>query len=121
MVNAERRKLGYKPLTMNDDLLNVSNIRAEEIKTRYSHTRPNGTKWSTAYKEVGITFTGTKGENLMWGVRTATDFYTAWYQSPGHYRNMTNPNFTQIGITIYQDPTTGYRYAAMELARVVEK
>ena len=52
---------------------------------------------------------------------TATDFYTAWYQSPGHYRNMTNPNFTQIGITIYQDPTTGYRYAAMELARVVEK
>lgn len=120
-VNAERANLGYEPLTMNQDLLNVASIRAEELKTKYSHTRPDGTKWSTAYKQVGITFTGTKGENLMWGVRTADDFYTAWYNSPGHYRNMTNPNFTQIGIYIYQDPVTGYRYAAMELARVVEK
>ena len=121
MVNAERAKLGYAPLTMNEDLLNVSAVRAQEIKTKYSHTRPNGTRWSTAYKEAGITYTGTKGENLMWGVNTAEQFYSAWFNSPGHYRNMTNPNFTQIGITIYQDPTTGYRYAAMELAKEVCK
>lgn len=47
------------------------------------------------------------GENVAYacgyGDNTATVIFNTWANSPGHYKNMTNPNFNTIGVGTYMD------------------
>lgn len=43
LVNAEREKVGLNTLVASDSLNNAAEIRANEIVTSFSHTRPGGT------------------------------------------------------------------------------
>ena len=114
-INAERAKYGYQPLVMDEKIKAISDIRAEEIRTEYSHTRPDGRKWSTTYNDAGIKMFGIRAENLAWGYQDAEGFYTAWYNSSGHYANFILVQARYVGISIYTDPDTGYKYAAYEV------
>lgn len=102
LVNVERAKEGLAPLFVDKNVQTAAQVRAVEIKTSFSHTRPNGSNFSTALKEQGVSYRRS-GENIAWGQRTPEEVVKAWMNSAGHRANIMNKNFTKIGVGHYQD------------------
>lgn len=102
LVNEERAKAGLSPLTLDADITAAANIRAQEIKQLFSHTRPDGSSFSTVLKEQGISFRGS-GENIAWGQKSPEQVMNGWMNSEGHRANILNKNFKNIGVGYYQD------------------
>lgn len=107
LVNMERAKIGLPALTMSQDLNNAAQIRAVETVQSFSHTRPDGSSFSSVLKENGISFRGA-GENIAWGQRTPEAVVNAWMNSEGHRANILNKNFTSIGVGYYLNGSTPY-------------
>ncbi|MEG1992568.1 MAG: CAP domain-containing protein [Acetivibrio sp.] len=97
LVNMEREKEGLLPLSMDYKVTEASNVRAVEIQSNFSHTRPDGTNFTTALKETGVSYAGA-GENIAWGQKTPKEVVEGWMNSPGHRANIMNPQFSRIGV-----------------------
>lgn len=95
--NIEREKAGVSPLALDDTLCSAANVRAGEITSSFSHTRPDGRSCFTAMDEAGY-FYSYAGENIAWGYPTAKDVVEGWMNSPGHRANILSSNFNRIGI-----------------------
>lgn len=102
LVNQERTKAGLSAVTLDKSIASAALVRAKEIETSFSHTRPNGSKFSTALTEQGVTFKGA-GENIAWGQKSPEAVMQAWMNSEGHRANILNKNFTKIGVGYYQN------------------
>ena len=102
LVNQERTKAGLSAVTLDQNIASAALVRAKEIETSFSHTRPNGSKFSTALTEQGVTFKGA-GENIAWGQKSPEAVIHAWMNSEGHRANILNKNFTKIGVGYYQN------------------
>lgn len=102
LVNQERTKAGLNAVTLDQNIASAALVRAKEIETSFSHTRPNGSKFSTALTEQGVTFKGA-GENIAWGQKSPEAVMQAWMNSEGHRANILNKNFTKIGVGYYQN------------------
>jgi uncharacterized protein YkwD len=102
LVNVERRKGGLSELTMSQALVAPANKRAKEIVQQFSHTRPNGTQWSTVLDEFNVKVQAA-GENLAYGYNTPEAVVDGWMNSPGHRANIMNGNFKKIGVGVYKD------------------
>ena len=91
---------GLGKLKYDYNLERVAMQRALEIAAYFSHTRPNGSGWSTAFPS------GYKGggENLAYGYGSVSSVFTAWaeedkdYAGQGHRRNMLRKEFTSMGV-----------------------
>lgn len=90
-VNAERAKAGLSSLRVDAELTRAACVRAAEIVQVFSHTRPDGTAWSTVSKSV-------YGENIAMGQRTAEKVMAAWMTSAGHRENILRASFGSIGV-----------------------
>lgn len=101
LINNERAINGATPLTISDNLKYCADIRAQEIETNWSHTRPNGTDWFTVDDK-------SYGENLAKNFTTETALVTAWLESPTHKANILNSNFTEIYIAEFTSETGNY-------------
>lgn len=111
-VNELRQSLGVAPLTSNNILVGAALTRSKELTELFSHTRPNGTEWSTIFNEIPYNFRAC-GENLTTGTgftrqQAYNKIFESWYNSPGHYANMLNPDFKEIGIAVYFEPDGTY-------------
>ena len=102
LVNAEREKAGLAPVTMSQELGKAAMIRAQEIEVSFSHTRPNGSYFTSVLKENGITYR-LAGENIAWGQKSPEEVMRAWMNSAGHRANILNPNFKELGVAHYQN------------------
>ena len=80
----------------------AAQVRAKEITQSFSHTRPNGSQFSTALQEQGASYRGA-GENIAWGQKSPEAVMRAWMNSDGHRANILNAKFTKIGVGYYQD------------------
>ncbi len=96
-------------LVLDDKLTLAATVRALEMAYSgvFEHTRPNGTKWSTAILECGSSH-GYLGENIARGYETADGVSKGWKNSPSHYENMIRPSFTRIGIGYFKIGNTPY-------------
>ena len=108
LVNAERAAKGLPALTTNDKLTEAAEIRANEIVSLFSHTRPDGTKCFTAFDELDISY-GYAAENIAAGRNTASGVMGDWISSPGHYANIVSPNLKKIGVALVK-VSGGYKY-----------
>ena len=81
-------------------------VRAKELDTLFSHTRPNGTDSSTATYEAGAG--GSTGENIAMGYMTPKDVVEGWMNSPGHRTAILTKASTHIGVGIYQNDAGVY-------------
>lgn len=108
LVNEERAKAGLPTLELKADITAAANVRAREIKQNFSHTRPNGSSFSSVLREQGVSFRGS-GENIAWGQRSPEQVVNAWMNSDGHRANILNKNFKNIGVGHYQD-ASGVNY-----------
>jgi uncharacterized protein YkwD len=104
LVNEQRKNAGLSELAFNKEVSSAAMVRAQEIQTSFSHTRPNGTSFSTVLKDNGISFRSA-GENIAWGQRTPKQVMNAWMNSQGHRANILNSNFSSIGVAYVQSPS----------------
>lgn len=101
LVNAERAKAGLSPLSVHTQTVSAAQTRAKEIETSFSHTRPNGSSFSTALTAAGVSFRAS-GENIAYGQKSPEQVMESWMNSSGHRANILNANFTSIGVGHYQ-------------------
>ena len=97
----ERAKSGLSPLTADRSVTSAAQRRAREIETNFSHTRPNGSSFSTALSEAGVNYRSS-GENIAYGQTSASSVMQGWMNSSGHRANILNGNFTKIGVGHYK-------------------
>lgn len=110
-------------LTLDEDLCKAAQIRANEIVSKFSHTRPNETSCFTVLNELSISYSAV-GENIAAGNKSGERTFLQWkednekYSRQGHRRNMLGKNFTRIGIAYAYDANSTYKYYwAMILAK----
>lgn len=108
LVNEERARSGLSPLTVDSSVAAAASTRAKEIETSFSHTRPDGSSFSTALTQSGVSYRGA-GENIAYGQRTPEEVMKGWMNSQGHRANIMNKDFTTIGVGYHQNSNgTGY-------------
>ena len=107
LVNAERAKYGLSALKVDSRVQQAAQVRAKETVQSFSHTRPNGSSFSTALTEAGVSYTRS-GENIAYGQSTPQQVVQAWMNSPGHRANILNENFTTIGVGYTVSGGTAY-------------
>ena len=113
-----------QPLTYDYALEQVAMKRAAEIALSYSHTRPDGTNYYTAFSENGV-YTSVYAENIGVNYSSAATLHSAMRQDSANYsgqeqrRNMLNSQFTAVGIGhVYYN---GYHYWVEEFANTVTR
>lgn len=114
LVNRERLKNGLQPVTATPWLQEACDIRESEIRTLFSHTRPNGTDCFTVFSEIekpsasGVGWAC--GENIAAGQRSPSEVMNAWMNSEGHRANILAAEFTHVGVgcRFYQDGYQNY-------------
>ena len=94
-VNRERTARGLSALRVDPALTAAAQIRAQEIVERFSHTRPDGTRWSTVSSVA-------YGENIARGQKTADKVMAAWMSSSGHRANILRASYGSIGVACVQ-------------------
>ena len=109
LVNKIRTKNNLNSLTWGATCESAADTRANETITLYSHTRPDGSSWSTACPAPNSG--GTSGENLAMGnaaVSPAT-VVALWMGSDSHRANILNPDFTKLAVGFVFRPEEKYR------------
>lgn len=98
-VNAERRKAGLAPLTLEEKLSWAAQKHAEDMLARsyYAHASPEGTSPLARALTAGYP-SRRVGENIATGHFSVEEVVDAWMHSSGHRRNILDGAFTQIGV-----------------------
>lgn len=109
LVNEERAKAGLKPLSVSQPAAQAAQVRAREIETSFSHTRPDGTRFFTALAEQNASYR-TAGENIAWGQRTPQQVMDSWMNSQGHRANILNAKYTAIGVGHYKNASGAHHW-----------
>lgn len=107
LVNQERLSRNIAPLKLNADVQQAAQLRASEICTSFSHTRPDGRSCFTALDDAGITHTA-GGENIAAGYGTPEEVMNGWMNSPGHKANILDSDYTEMGIGYYTNASSVY-------------
>ena len=108
LVNAERANIGESPVSLSSALMNFAEIRANEIETYFSHTRPDGTYY---YSIIDDTYPSSYvGENIAAGVSSPEEVMELWMNSQGHRANILRKSHTELGVGFYYDPNSYYKY-----------
>lgn len=105
LINIDRVKVKSAPLKIKEELNQVAEIRAKEGQKKFSHTRPDGTLYKTAYADVGFKQGRIIGENLAY-TRDKVEYmdnfikatYDRLYKSKYHRENMLDRRFEYVGI-----------------------
>ena len=92
LVNAERKKVGLKPLALSQRCQAQADKRAKEIcqRGRFNH--------KGAFN--GLRGYGWMGENIAKGYRSPDAVIRGWMHSKGHRANILSPRFTHLGVGV---------------------
>lgn len=106
LVNAERTSRGLAAYTWDAELELCAQVRATEIASSFSHTRPNGKDFYTVNSDLMW------AENLAKGYADASSLVTAWMNSPTHAANILDGELATCSIAVYE--ADGKLYFAQE-------
>ena len=115
LTNAERTAAGLSALSYDARLQSTADTRAIEQASLFSHTRPDGSDWSTAFPISSYYFLG---ENLAMcdGILTDESFASScvkwWMNSEDHKANILNSYYTVTAVGVYV--SGGNMYAVQE-------
>jgi len=88
LVNKERETAGQEPLKVDEDLMELAQIRVKELSKKFSHERPDGTE----VVDLGY------GENIARGQSSASEVMKDWMKSEGHRYNILWDQYHSIGV-----------------------
>lgn len=104
LLNELRANYGISAVSWNpnSDLQTAARIRAQEISQKFSHDRPDGSSCFTAIRQAGIRYR-TCGENIAMGTNLdAERAMELWTDSQGHFENMVDGRFKEVGIASFR-------------------
>lgn len=96
LTNSARTQNGYAALTEDSALSRAAAVRAREIASSFSHTRPSGSSFSSVLSENGVSYRRA-GENIASGQKSASEVVNAWMNSSGHRANILSSSYSRIG------------------------
>lgn len=99
-TNVERSRHGLSKLKTTDALCDASGVRAKELHRKYSHTRPSGSRWTTALSAKGIKYYSA-AENIASGYKSPCTVVKAWMESSGHRDAILNSKYSYLGVGVY--------------------
>jgi uncharacterized protein YkwD len=79
----------------------------------FAHTSPENVTFSERLSAAGIERTSS-GENICAGYNLVYDVNDAWYNSEGHRRVMLTPTYDYIGVGVYYNYDSDFRYYATQ-------
>ncbi|MCZ2497615.1 hypothetical protein GN316_12680 [Xylophilus sp. Kf1] len=100
LVNAERERVGSRPLAADPDTVHVARAHGRDMFARgyFAHETPEGASPFDRLRTAGIRYR-TAGENLALSP-TLKSAHEGLMKSPGHRENILNPAFGRLGIGI---------------------
>lgn len=101
LVNQERQNAGLTALEWDNNLEVGADIRGEEISKLFEHTRPDGSKFSTAIADKGNF--RMFGENIARLYGSPESVMRGWMNSTGHKNNILNAGYTHMAVSCYKD------------------
>ena len=101
-VNAQRAEVGLPALSVQSSLCTAAAQRACELSVNWSHTRPDGSWFTTVLDEFGCGSTAA-AENLYYtsGSGNAETIVTKWMGSDAHRESILSENTVSIGVASY--------------------
>lgn len=99
LANVERAKVGIGPLKLGELLTEVARLKSQDMADNdyFDHTSPTYGSPFDMMKQFGIKYT-TAGENIACGHTSPEVVISCWMNSPGHKKNILNPNFGTLGV-----------------------
>lgn len=104
LVNKERLAAGLNALQIEPSLMASCDVRAKEIVSKFSHTRPDGRDCFSAITTKFVF----AGENVAKGQSSPQRVMKGWMDSRGHKDNIMDARFTHIGVGCHHDNGTFY-------------
>jgi len=108
LTNQNRATANISELEVNPLLEKAAQMKANDMadKSYFAHNTPDGkTPWYWL-EQAGYKY-AYAGENLAVNFENSEDVETAWMNSRGHFLNIMNPKYTEIGIAtstgVYKD------------------
>jgi uncharacterized protein YkwD len=110
LVNAERARVGAKPLVMDKTIIPVARAHSDDMWQRgyFSHTNPDGEDPFDRMREGKVKFLRA-GENLALAPNVEIA-HRGLMNSPGHKRNILDPKFGRVGIGVIDGGIYGQMY-----------
>lgn len=103
LVNVERAKLGRKELKFGDFYYEAAKVRAKEIDTYFSHTRPDGSGCFTVLEPLGLSINDRyAGENCARYFNDAETVVKRFMNSEAHRQNIMYPKFDYLAVAVYE-------------------
>lgn len=99
LTNQNRIEANLSELKVSPVLEKAAQMKADDMaaKSYFSHNTPEGlTPWYW-FEQAGYKYKYA-GENLAVNFEESVDVETAWMNSRGHFLNIVNPKYTEIGI-----------------------
>lgn len=94
LANDERVKHGLEPVELDESMVELAMVRAEEASRLYSHVRPDGTKVSRTYYYAEI---------INRGAQTPEAAVGSWMESEGHRDIILTGRYKFGGLGAYRD------------------
>lgn len=109
-TNQERQKLGLAALSLNKELNQAALAKAQDMFTDqyWAHVAPDGKQAWDFIKETNYVYKYA-GENLARDFNNSDEVVEAWMNSPSHYENIANKDFTQMGLAVVTDNLKGFK------------
>ena len=95
-TNMERAARGLTELRVDSELTRAATVRARELVESFSHTRPDGSSWSSVSSAA-------RGENIAMGYAAPAAVVAGWMNSEGHRANILSSAYTKIGVGYVAD------------------
>jgi len=104
-TNKHRADNGLPGLTLNDQLTQAAQAKAEDMAARdyWSHNTPEGNPPWIFITNAGYHYQ-TAGENLAYGFLNSTATVEGWMGSEGHRANILNATYKEVGFGIANSP-----------------
>ena len=99
LLNAERARNGLGPLRRSRQLTASASVHADDMAARgyFSHTGSNGASLGGRVRRQGYGYC-VVAENISKGRSDPAAVIAGWMASPGHRRNILNPDVTEFGL-----------------------
>jgi len=110
LTNEVRQKEGLKPVQLDAHLMLASQWLAYDMasKNYFDHVDSRQRTLRYRLEAFGAWFTRAC-ENISAGQRTGDEVFQGWMNSPGHRKNILNPDVTQMGLGVATNIASTYR------------
>ena len=115
-INARRSEAELSALSLDGRLCTAAAQRARELSVSWSHTRPDGSHYSTVLAEFSCGYSQAR-ENLYYtaGSANAKTIVEKWISSDDHREILLSPNAAAMGIASFQ--CDGITYCVVLIAQ----